>query len=103
MKHTKGDWFVRFINPEDIEAGFFVQAPKKEITHPYDIEILGEEHDVLYPTSQKLADAHLISAAPDILEALDYVKRTIKSAGIEGYFAMVKINEAIAKAKGKTT
>jgi len=67
MKHTKGEWKVRFIG-EDA----FIEAiePKNHIGK---IEILMEdwgEHNG-YPKEQRDADAKLIAAAPSLLKALN--------------------------------
>ena len=56
QKATPDTWIIRE-NPRG--NGFFVQAPRIDPTHPYDIEILGED-DTLYPTRR--ADADLIVA-----------------------------------------
>lgn len=54
-KVTPGDWKIR-TNPRTGEPGF-VQAPRIDPTHPYDIEVLGED-DTLYSTRN--ADMELI-------------------------------------------
>ena len=55
-KSTPGEWKVR-----DIEnLGSFIEAPRLESDHPYDIEILGED-DTLYPTRE--ADIEFVANA----------------------------------------
>lgn len=75
VKHTPGPWNVRYFRPEEPELGFFIEAKnnnKPELG--YGIEILMDdfgEHSG-YPFEQRLADAKLIAAAPELLAALEY-------------------------------
>jgi hypothetical protein len=53
--------------------------------------------------SEKLANAHLISAAPDLLSALDSLLNKINAHGLENKHMIATIEKAelaIAKAKG---
>jgi hypothetical protein len=45
---TPGPWGIRRLNGAVSSEGF-VQAPRVDPAHPYDIEVLGED-DTLYPT-----------------------------------------------------
>lgn len=76
-KHTPTPWKVRFFGgKDDGENMFFVEAinnNKPELG--YGIEILQEdfgEHNG-YPREQRLADAKLIAAAPEMLAALQNI------------------------------
>jgi hypothetical protein len=62
---TPGEWFVRHIDTDGDD--FFVQAPRIDPTHTYDIEVLGD--DIMqYPT--KLADAEFIAMAHEMMPRL---------------------------------
>ncbi len=73
MKHTPGEWKVRFFNEDDPAIGFFIEAPNNNRPEMgYGIEIMMEDfgdHNG-YPLEQRLADAHLITAAPKMLAFL---------------------------------
>ena len=86
LLHTPAPWNIRFFRNESPELGFFIEAKnnnKPELG--YGIEILMDdfgEHNG-YPIHQRLSDAHLIAAAPEILEALqellDYPKEDLEA------------------------
>jgi len=63
MKHTTGPWNSTRPIPENNEFLRFVRSPTFE--HIAYICALGED------TSEARANAHLIAAAPDLLEVLD--------------------------------
>ena len=73
MKHTKGEWKVRFLGEAE-DADFFVEAPNP--SQPYGIEILGDDYGdhCGYPREQRLADAILIAQAPSMLQTLKEVR-----------------------------
>jgi hypothetical protein len=52
-----------------------------------------------YGAIEYSADAHLIAAAPDMLEALEEIMKTIAGCQTEFYYQLARA--AIAKAKGK--
>lgn len=73
-KHTPAPWKVRFLGgKDDGENTFFVEAKNNNMPQSgYGIEIMMEDfgdHNG-YTREQRLADANLIAAAPDLLEAL---------------------------------
>lgn len=69
---TPGKWFVREHTAS--KDSFFVQAPRLDPSHPYDIEVLGED-DTLYPTRRGDADfiAQAHNSMPLLLEAVELV------------------------------
>lgn len=95
-KHTPGPWRIvrargaskAAINGAQIrtEAGLHITS----ITHVAD-----------KPISQKAADARLIAAAPEMLEALRMVVRHLHAPGGDGYEELLAAERAIAKAEGK--
>jgi hypothetical protein len=102
FKHTPGPWKIRFMGSGAIEDGFFVEAKnnnKPELG--YGIEIMMEDagdHNG-YPLEQRLADAKLIAAAPELLEALQNLIN--KNPMHEGYHqAILKASDVIKKATG---
>lgn len=100
-KHTPAPWEVRFFDKSEPESGFFVQAKnnnKPELG--YGIEILQDDfgEHCGYPIEQRLADAKLIAAAPELLEALVEAKKELDYhnwANTKTYF---QIENAIKKA-----
>ena len=80
-KHTPGPWKIRYYRAEIPEMGFFIEAKnnnKPELG--YGIEIMQEdfgEHNG-YPLKQRIADAKLIAAAPELLERLDLSTKVIR-------------------------
>ncbi len=84
IKHTHGPWKVRFMNAsEPMESDFFVEAGRGAHNKPelgYGIEILGDDYGTHcgYPREQKLADAILISEAPNLLKLLEYLDSELK-------------------------
>jgi hypothetical protein len=101
FKHTPGPWKIRFMGSGAIEDGFFVEAKnnnKPELG--YGIEIMMEDagdHNG-YPLEQRLADAKLIAAAPELLEALIAAKKLAEFQGLETTETYNIINSAITKA-----
>jgi len=80
FKGTKGEWNVRFMNgKDDGDCDFFVHAPNKKLSYGTEIMMddFGEHNG--YPRSEKLSDAHLIAAAPDLLEALMLSQNFLKT------------------------
>lgn len=112
-KHTPAPWQVRYLKKtkpmysldEDDESPpeFFVEAKKLDPSHPYNIEIMGDDYgSELYPSEMREADAHLIAAAPELLEALQELMNEplVHKAMTNGAF--LKCRAAIAKARGES-
>lgn len=60
------NWRIRE-NPQRADQ-FFVQADRLDPSHPYDIDVLGEDrHEVLYPPAVARVDADLIVALRNAL------------------------------------
>ena len=82
-KHTPAPWEVRYFRTENPEYGFFVEAKNNNIPElGYGIEIMMDDfgdHNG-YPFEQRLADAKLIAAAPELLEALKQIANTSSDA-----------------------
>ena len=61
-KGTKGNWRVR-----NEQGMLFVESPKEDLGTAYGQEIMGDDY---HNEEEKIHDAHLIAAAPKMLEAL---------------------------------
>ena len=100
--HTKGPWAVWPMG--DLWA---VTCTGVDKTHPNEgmhvahVSMPNEQHQQWIP--QRLADARLIAAAPELLEALEAVFAVIEDSHIAGteYSPLEKARAAIAKAKGE--
>ena len=89
-KHTPGPWIF-----EERVAGFDILAPESVY---YVAEYLGVDCGVI----DNIADAYLIAAAPELLEALELVVSFVDAG--EGTWTVEeqqKARAAIAKAKGE--
>lgn len=102
-KYTKGNWYVKFMDEKDPNSDFWVKSNENsKVCYGTDImcDDYGEHNG--YPREQRLADAKLIAAAPDLLEALLEARRmyeTIEPAGgWQGVYE--QIGNAIRKAVG---
>ena len=68
-KCTPGEWTVRKMRGEENKVGHgFVQAPRINHSHGYDIEVLCE--DANYPDERREGDLQLIARAPSLLREL---------------------------------
>ena len=83
LTHTPGPWVVRVATMLSTEH-IWVYAPEtiigRTIAGPVPQDILCDED---YPT--KLADATLIAAAPNMLDALRNVQKLISEAAMTGF------------------
>lgn len=88
MTHTPGPW---------IRMGVNVRTNDSTIRFVQSIEV-GKHPD------EVIANANLVAAAPDLLEALELAREyLITIAHDENHVVLQKIKEAIAKAKGGAT
>ena len=96
MKHTKGPW-------EIIE---------KKVYRPWksEIEIRGQDNifiaDIGIGYVEAKANARLIAAAPDLLEACEFAYQNLSPKGnirkdYDGHLAIATLTRAIQKAKGE--
>ena len=72
VKHTKGEWVIQFMDPDNKEkSDFWVKSFENEVTS-YGTDIMADDYGehVGYVREQRLADAKLIAAAPKMLKAL---------------------------------
>lgn len=92
VQHTPGPWFFHH---ESLQAVVFDESHASMFIH----ELL---HDDLFIDCNNEADARLVSAAPELLAALDNVLATIERDEKIEYSSPlhVQIVAAIAKAKG---
>lgn len=90
-------WGMQHATPRfnDKSAGGEVSLMKCAID--YSSPILGREHHAEWFKGLNHPDAQLMIAAPDLLEALKYAKRFLKSDDVD----MAFIDSAIAKAEGR--
>ena len=94
-KHTPGPWVVKFRNDHSAYISF--GDPAEGEHKQFDIEF-----DDRYPSD--VADARLISAAPELLSELQDILRSIKGGGRVVTFGDCDIERyeaAIAKATGE--
>ena len=87
-KHTPGPWTIETINKDHARIWTAENSLIAELYHP---------HGPFYPT---LANASLIAAAPDLLEALEHITQTPEYKFLyPGTVSMIE--QAISKAKGR--
>jgi hypothetical protein len=94
-KHTPGPWPIKVTGDRKrIRVGVgLVDGPRGyDVAEVYSDDCDGEEAE---------ANAHLIAAAPDLLDALCVAADYLNGNGWEGDPRMVPIEAAIAKAKGE--
>lgn len=84
-KHTPGPW--------SLSPG---RSTRVDLIDDKNGHAVGE---IVWVDARKPADARLIAAAPDMLEALEEIMKTIAGCQTEFYYQLARA--AIAKAKGK--
>ena len=97
-KHTPGPWFIG--KSDDLDQIHCIDAKTKsgllEVCKVWGVKRDTREDD------QSKANAHLISAAPDLLEALENLLAVREGKGGTRYDCDEIARSAIAKAKGET-
>lgn len=90
-KHTPGPWKVLEIK-NDKELMFIVKSDER---------MIGSFHGFYSDADDKLkADANLLAAAPEMLEALDYAQECIEK-GIKSDDFLWQLDALIKKARGE--
>ena len=93
-KHTPGPWFVDHKSPFLVRAGDDIDG--RHIAH-----IGPANYTPRFDVDEQ--NARLISAAPDLLEALEDMLSSLKVLGVSGLDAEIKNATAVvARAKGET-
>lgn len=93
-KHTPGPWRV-----DPTLAVRAVGNGVRVARAHYDIQVRGKEGREEFEYAQ--ANANLIAAAPEMLEALRTVVRHLHAPGGDGYEELLAAERAIAKAEGR--
>jgi hypothetical protein len=96
MSYTKGPWKLMYGTVPDFDGSdvLTVYGPNAKINEKH--EIIAAIVDKTHCVEKDLANAHLIAAAPDMLELLKMLNRR----GGLGYDIHEYIEKAIAKAEG---
>jgi hypothetical protein len=102
VKHTPGPWVLEIQKPLALSTR--IGEPIAVVGGEYLYEsieiIVGRTCDFgSHGAEQTLANARLIAAAPDMLEALEAISERFQGTFLDG-FPKTKLREAIAKAKG---
>lgn len=93
-KHTKGPWHCTKKHPRQIsDARGFKIAKCLRLTKGSNFSM---------PEEEAQANAHLIAAAPELLEALKAVLDSLFESGRRDFEAEQRAEDAIAKAEGRS-
>ena len=90
MNHTKGPWTV-----ESLVDGYDIQAPEAGC-----FVATASDPEMVWGAVTRKGDAHLIAAAPELLEALENLLKVYEGEGGTQHHAGDMARAAIAKAKG---
>ena len=91
--HTKGQWVASEGFPSDV---WHVDMPGRA----FSVSVSRHEDDWEMPVEEVQANAHLIAAAPDLLDALQSLLSAFDSDFHDLMLAKLQAQAAIAKAKG---
>jgi hypothetical protein len=98
--HTPGPWWVRKNERNGELRDCFVAA--KDINgFPYDAEILGDDEYHTGGIVRKLADCHLIAAAPDMAEAMAEFCSRVDAGEVRSTKTYAQFKAILAKARGR--
>lgn len=92
-KHTPGPWYV----DTQAKRADYIRAVGDELPGTCAVAQMCSRGG----WSESNANARLIAAAPDLLEALELCLHAVKLAGWEGDYSAQKARAAIAKATGE--
>lgn len=96
MTHTAGEWRALNVDPRKLDTGKIVV----ECISVGDVAIIPVNTGI--PTADRMANAHLIAAAPELLEAL--IAMVADKDGVSNLpqgEALILARAAIAKAEGR--
>lgn len=95
-KHTPGPWII-------MGDGLFKNPGIDSVPDSLSIIEVGHKHKgIIGRTPEETsANAHLIAAAPELLEACETLMHELAVEGGSGHWALEKAELAIAKAKGE--
>ena len=101
MKSTKGEWKIREVKEGDEDEVHFINhTDEYQIRNESNIECIvtmGTD----WASGKALANAQLISAAPDLYEALRALVINEQECGIPEGQSVIRAKKALAKAEGK--
>jgi hypothetical protein len=97
--HTPGPWRVESFETELGPIHQILATVKK---YPSTVCTVEEYEEVPDFDADRLADAHLLAAAPDLLEALKLADCLLSGANMNRAVVERKVRAAIAKATGST-
>lgn len=103
-QHTKGPWVWVADDWNGGFSGLVASETNEEVLFP-NHKNEGDEGAAWFDDFPSEANAHLIAAAPELLEALDMIEKSISGGGRVVTFSDLDIKEiqtAIAKAKGES-
>lgn len=98
MKHTPGPWFIKPVSNATVEGNLNIIQTESSTGKGYHVSYSAAWDDNEVTKIEAQANANLIAAAPDLLEALQEVVKVLDGAGCEA--ATVKAKAAISKALG---
>ena len=95
MKHTQGNWTR--------ESGIFVMSEAFKIGNGIQQLTICRTDNIHMPETEQGANARLIAAVPELLEALKQMTHIIRANNlmVETHYILRQADDAIDKAEGK--